>query len=169
MRFLILTHLFLLLFNTQLQAQNWEFQFSAIVDPISTENLPENNWNGLSLSANYQKDIFVKSSLFGGLFFHSNSWANHTFLSFGISYELASSKKYALHANYYMNHGIALFSERPLYSHLSKLMIYNDFKINETKHLGLGIGVQYITTPRYSDYSLLHSRVNFPISIRFLF
>lgn len=148
--------------------QNWDMQTGILFQP-SRQELPNTNLNGLYISSNYSFTQFNHFTLFGGLEFQGNSWANHLLVNTGIKYPFFQKDNWLFDTQLSIGNGMALFQPTLLYSHSSKILFFANYMTKKENHWGIGIGAQFITTPSYKNFSTNFNAWNLPLVARFGF
>jgi len=166
-RILLFISIFLSTFFTF--AQRWEVQAGVVASFSTSSVLPENNWSGIYLAGRYHYTLTEKNTIFSGLTVQNNDWGNHLLLALGTEYELLNKGIITGNIAYTAENGWALFSPKALFTHSSKLLLIGEYKLKNEHKIGIGTGVQYITTPSYRDYSSIYQSWNMPFLIRFTF
>lgn len=149
------------------QAQSWGVQTSMYVQPIKKPM--DNRFEGASLQVNYKKPWNEKINLLAGLEGQINSWGNHVFLIVGGEYTYFTNEKWSSNVLLNLGNGFALFEPMPLYSFNTKGQIFWNYHTRKQNNWGIGVGVQFLVTPKYKNYSSIYSTVNMPITLRFNF
>lgn len=167
--------LFLLisLIPSALLSQSWQIRTDLHISPeglfSSLDKVVDNSLAGASLSFNYIHKLENQFNIYGGIEFQGNSVANHTLIKIGSSYHFFRQKNSFLSTHVEIGNGIALFSQRQLYSFSSSILFYWNYQSQKENHWSIGPGIQYFTTPEYSSFSKRYSFFTIPISLKYTF
>lgn len=148
-------------------SQKWSIETSAYIQPFKKSI--DNAFEGASLQLRYNKHLNEKIAFQAGVEFQSNSWSNHVLLSLGGAYTFYTKNNWSSDLQINIGNGIALFSPQPLYSFNSKGQLFWNYHTQKENVWGIGVGVQFFTTPSYKRYSTVFNTFNFPISVRYAF
>ena len=158
---------------TFLFSQSWQIRADFQISPeglfSSQDEVADNSLAGASLSINYIYKLENQFNVYGGLEFQGNSIANHTLIKIGSSYHFFKRKNSFLSAHAEIGNGIALFSQRALYSFSSGLLFYWNYESKKQNQWSIGPGIQYFTTPSYSAFSKRYGFFMIPISLKYSF
>jgi hypothetical protein len=154
-------------------AQKWQIRADLHISPqglfSSLDEVPDNSLAGTSLSMHYTHNLDDQFNVFGGLEFQGNSIANHTLIKVGGAYHFLRRENSFFSAQAEIGNGIALFSQRPLYSFSSSILFYWNYKSKKENHWSFGPGIQYFTTPDYALFSERFSFFSIPLSLKYTF
>tara|TARA_B100000508_G_scaffold141093_1_gene146516 strand:+ start:14354 stop:14875 length:522 start_codon:yes stop_codon:yes gene_type:complete len=173
MRKLILISIILFSVNLAF-SQNWRLRSNCYV--TTSSDLPLRYIEGISFSGFYSyrfkpdTSILLVNQVYGGLSFSTNSWANHLLAKIGFSPHIKSWKKWSSNADIEIGNGIALFKPKPLYTIDFQSTVYMNYHTLKDNLWGIGLGIQYISTPGYKKYTTIEQfEPNMLLSLRYAF
>lgn len=161
------------LFPTILFSQSWQIRSDILLSPeglfSSMEEVADNSFAGVAFSVNYTHTLNDQFNIYGGLELQGNSIANHTLIKVGGSFHFYHREISFLSTHAEIGNGVALFSQRPLYSFSSSVLLYWNYITKKENHWSIGPGIQYFTTPGYSKFSKKFGFFTIPISLKYSF
>lgn len=154
-----------LFFASSSLAQKWDVQLGAAFQPKFTAQ-PQNVWAGLQINGSYHIFLTERYAAITRLEFQGNAWGNHLLPGVGFQYLLSNRKRWSLHGESLTHLGAGFYSPRPLLTGKSQNLFFLNYKTIKGHEWGIGIGLQYVFTPKYMLFSETFQSLNIPLVVR---
>jgi hypothetical protein len=118
------------------------------------------------LSTSYLLDIVDQYKGVFRLEFQSNAWGNHILPAIGWYWRLHDKERWNIHLDLSVAVGVGLYSPRPLFSSKQQMTFFFNYKTKNDREWGIGLGYQWVFTPRYMTYSDNFQALNLPLVVR---